>query len=135
MRKCLLALVPACAYAPHSFVDLGTEFPGARFTTACLDVSVARGQDALAQGALVQYTFGNRCAHAVTVDLASVRVTGDGQLLRAYDPKGEIKPLSIDAYWQGKELIEYRGEASALCVEVSGIEAEARTAERWVCAS
>lgn len=133
--RLLLALVPACAYAPHSFSNLGTPFPGERFTTACLDVSIARGEDKLAEGAVVEYTFGNRCAHSVTVDLATLRVTGDGTLLRPFDPRGELKPLAIDPYWQGRELIEYRGQAASVCIEVSGIEAEARTAERWVCAS
>lgn len=135
MRLALLAVVSACAYAPHSYSNLGTPFPGERFATACLDVSIARAEDPRAQGAVVQYTFGNRCAHAVTVDLATLRVTGDGELLRAFDPRGEIRPLAIDAYWQGKELIEYSANAASVCVEVSGIEADARGAERWICAS
>jgi len=135
MRWALLANVAACAYAPHSYSNLGTPFPGERFTTACLDISIARAEDPRAQGAVVQYTFGNRCAHAVVVDLATLRVSGDGALLRAFDPRHELRPLAIDAYWQGSELIEYSGTAAAVCVEVSGIQADARGPERWVCAS
>jgi hypothetical protein len=133
MRKILLALVPACSYAPHSFENLGTPFPGQRFTTECLDVSVARTSDKLATGPVIEYSFGNRCTHAVTVDLASVRVTGDGLRMRAFDPKHELRPMQIDAFWQGSEKIEYREQATSLCIEVSHIQADAPTAERVVC--
>lgn len=138
MRLSILTLVPlgwGCAvYSPRSFHDLGTPFPGHRVSTACLDVGIARTQDAVAHGTIVEFSFGNRCAHAVTVDLASVRVRAGGILLHAHDPRREIEPLGLDAFWQGHELIEYNGADSGdVCVEIGGIEAGARNAERWVC--
>ncbi len=143
-----LACVPLVAscyyYKPNSFAQGREPFPGKRVTLACLDVAVTLADDPLAtQGPVVRYTFGNHCTHAATVDLGAVRVIGrapDGsaQPLHAYDPKHELAPLPLDAWYDANEEIMYVADAGSLapnvvCVDVGAAERVATPREHWVC--
>lgn len=123
----------ACAtYHAGSFESAGEPFLGERSTAGCLDLAVDVKRDTVATGPVVQYSFGNRCDRAATVDLANVRVTGrtaSGEEVQmvAYDPYGEIRALPLDARSYGRERIEYRtardfgGDVIAVCVGIRSI--------------
>jgi hypothetical protein len=127
------AATAACAtYRAGSFEASGEPFLGERTTAGCLDLAVDVARDAVATGPVVQYQFGNRCDHAATVDLGSVRVTGrtasgDEVTMVAYDPYHDIRPLPLDARAFGRERIEYRtsrdfsGDVIAVCVALGAI--------------
>lgn len=137
MRAVLTAtLLAACVYVPDSFHGPLAPFPGKRVSLGCIDLAVTLTDDARAvHGPVVEYSFGNRCGHAVVVDLASVHVIDSaGTLLSAYDPRHEIKPLRLDALWSGSERIEYRGTTTdTVCVDVGELDRSAPTAPNWVC--
>lgn len=135
-------------YAPHSFTDLGTPFPGAHVALGgCIDLAVGYAEDAQTgpRGRVIEYSFGNHCYHHVDVDLASIRAVeyGADQIVRplvVFDPRHELRPLSLDALWLGHERIEYDAvdvaagaPGSAICVDVGGLDRSAPTQERWVC--
>jgi len=114
----------ACGYRAGS---LHPADPGSGRVTVvdCLDVMVEPIADAEATGAAVAISFGNRCDHAVRVDLAAVRAVGrfaDGsrRSLVAYDPDGAIHAGRLDPRRAGREAIEYQdpGDAAARPVEV-----------------
>ena len=109
-----VAVAGGCGYRPGSFRgDLaGGGFNGERATVGCLDVAVAgrwsRGP-AIAQA--VQLDFGNRCDRPVVVDFSALRAFGRddggrGHPLRIRDPRGEIRPLSLEARTVGREVLE-----------------------------
>jgi hypothetical protein len=136
----VLALaLAACTYHAGSFATrTGGAFPGTRLTRGCLDLAV------LVSPPHVTYSFGNRCAHHVTVDLASVRViardaAGGVTELTAYDPRHEIRPAALDALLAGWETIAYGPPAAipadlaAMCVDVGGVDADVPRAPRWIC--
>ncbi len=143
MRLCLLAFVPGCAfYAPSSFRDTFTPFPGMQLATSCLDVAVAIASDELTTNPIVEYSFGNRCARAVTVDLAHLSVVGklsDGSTvhLTARDPNHELRPLALGGWTAGQERIEYEalsmGVLLSVCVDFANIEVEDPGAPHVVC--
>ena len=140
VRCASLAFLAGCVYHPGSFHGVLHEFPGTPVALGCIDLAVARTHDARATGPVVEYSFGNRCLHAVVVDLAAVRVVERGapgveMPLVAYDPRHEIVPLRLDARWRGDERIEYRGGdgGGAVCVEVSGLDRSTPQAPTWIC--
>ncbi len=144
-----LALAPlvgaGCSYKPSSFDYYWHPFAGQRLTGACLDLGIGRDDQGYTLGPVIGYTFGNRCEHRVTVDLASLRVVAhgiDGSVtpLHAYDPNAEIRPATLVALGAGQELIEYRDSAGTpaartadVCVDIGAIEPESPRGERWVC--
>ncbi len=140
----------ACyVYAPRSYADLGTPFPGAHVQLGgCIDLAVGYAEDAQTgpRGRVVEYSFGNHCFHHVDVDLATIRAVeyGADQLVRplvVYDPRHELRPLSLDALWLGHERIEYdavddvaaSAPGSTICVDVGRLDRSAPKQERWVC--
>lgn len=137
----LPVLCAGCFYQPGSYRALGTPFVGKRVELACLDLAVAQTEDAEALGRVVSYSFGNRCWHEISVDLASIRAVGryaDGvRVLHPYDPHHELRPLQLDALWKGNEEIEYLAEdgsvPSEMCVDVGGVDRTGDRQETWVC--
>jgi hypothetical protein len=127
-----LGLAGCLAYSPGSFRRGGDAFEGQLVRLDCLELGVAGQHDAVAPGPVVSYEFGNRCDHAIAVDLGAVRATGrtpDGHevALVAYDPYREIKPLRLEARSYGHERLEYRKAVDLgidlvqVCVELEGI--------------
>jgi len=138
MRIALLscALI-GCAYKPGSFASGQNGFPGQRATVGCLDVAVERRTD-FPIGPVLGYQFANRCDHPTTVDLGSLAVVGRDAAgaevaLRAYDPRAELHPVSIEARNIGAESLAYPvGQAIAqICVDVATFGQE-RPAH-WLC--
>lgn len=126
-----------CFYSPGSFHGAVSPFAGKRMTLGCIDLAVTLTDDARAPGPIVEYSFGNRCLHAATVDLSAVRAViyadaGATTEVHAYDPKHEIKPLQIDALWMGDERISYQGATAGnvICLDVGPI---AQQPSQWVC--
>lgn len=138
MRIALLscALI-GCAYKPGSFTLGVNEFPGQRATVGCLDVAVERRTD-FPIGPVLGYQFANRCDHPTTVDLASIAVIGRDAggaevALRAYDPRSELHPVTLDARNVGAESLAYpatRG-MTQVCVDVATL-ASSRLSQ-WLC--
>ena len=130
-----LALVTGCAYDAGTFRTLGLEFDGQPLTLGCLDLSVGRARDSFAQGALVSFTFGNRCEHRVTVDLVGVRAVAHGATLTPWDPRAELAVATLPARSVGQEVFEYRGARpdEPICVDVGGITHDVPRVEKWVC--
>jgi hypothetical protein len=153
--------VCACGYQPGSFAgDATSAFAGARATVGCLDVSVAgrwsrassTGQTAtgqMATGQTVVVDFGNRCDRPVVVDFTTLRAFGRDaggreHPLAIYDPRREIRPLSLEARSAGREVLELRRQATAgattarvlsACVDVGRLTRDAAPAPRWLCVS
>jgi hypothetical protein len=148
--------VCACGYQAGSFAgDATSAFAGARATVGCLDVSVAgrwsrassTGQTATGQAVVVD--FGNRCDRPVVVDFTTLRAFGRDaggreHPLAIYDPRGEIRPLSLEARSAGREVLELRRQAAAgataarvrsACVDVGRLTRHAGPAPRWLCVS
>jgi len=139
MRLALVSVVVAgCSYKAGSYGYMSNRFPGQRLTVGCLDLSVSRLADT-ADGAVLQYQFGNRCERATQIVLAVMTKgrTSDGHEhpLVAYDPDGEIVPRQLDGRSFGNETIEYRAESgdpvAEICIDVAKI--VETTPERWLC--
>jgi hypothetical protein len=137
MRAAISLLVLAgCFYAPNSYHGAVSAFSGKRVPLGCIDLAVGLTDDERAPGTIVEYSFGNSCLHAVTVDLSAVRAivyndaTPTGEV-HPYDPKHELKPLRLDALWYGRERISYQGAAGdVICLDVGPI---AGQPSQWVC--
>jgi hypothetical protein len=142
----VLAVVPACViYSPGSFDDTLSPFIGKRVELRCLDLALALTDDARATAPVIAYSFGNHCATETIVDLSTVRVLGrypDGTArpLVAYDPRHEIVPLQLDAWWRGHEQIEYRPtlgtvQPTVVCADVGKLDRDRSPphGERWIC--
>jgi hypothetical protein len=140
--------VCACGYQPGSFAGNSASGASARATVGCLDVSVAgRWSRVGATGQTVVIDFGNRCDRAVVVDFTTLRASGrdaGGQehRLAVYDPRREIRPLSLEARTAGREVLELRRPVSAgataahvrsACVDVGRLTPDAAPAPRWLC--
>src|SRR5947209_6860595 len=67
----VFAVLADCAYKPGSFAYSDKAFTGQRVSVGCLDVSVERRID-IPIGAVLDYTFANRCDHALAIDLHAV---------------------------------------------------------------
>ena len=134
-------LAAGCSYHAGSFRDRAGAWPGTTTTVGCIDVAVATADEAGIAGSVVAYAIGNRCAHRVVVDLGAVRAVArdiDGRevTLAAYDPRGELRPLPLNANWSGRARIAYRGDdatVTSICVDVGGIDRSAVTGDRWIC--
>lgn len=132
----LLAAV-GCSYRPGSFEAIGHAFAGQRVTLPCLDVAIARRPDG-PLGSVIAYELGNRCEAPVTVDLGAATVVGRTRhaaiALTAYDPRHELRPLSLDGGAVASEAIEYRALVPVafgdVCVEAGRI---ATGAGAWTC--
>jgi hypothetical protein len=141
MRAAWSCLVLAgCFYAPNSYRGPLGEFTGKRVSLPCLDVAVTLTDDDRATAPVVEYSFGNRCLHAVTVNLAAIRVVarddaGNTRDLAPYDPKHEIVPLPIDALWSGTEEIEYPQASSSdtICIDLAKLDGSSDEPPNWVC--
>ncbi|NVB82978.1 MAG: hypothetical protein HOV81_31660 [Kofleriaceae bacterium] len=140
MRAAVLSIaLIGCAYRPGSFSHPRQGFLGQRTTVGCLDLSVERRPDLTGGGTVLAYEFGNRCDHATTVDLASVVVVGrtyDGaeRRLSPYDPRAEIRSLSIDGRTAGREAIAYpdaTAHFAEVCVDAASLADQ--TPARWLC--
>lgn len=127
-----LGLTACATYSPGSFAARGESFTGELTTVGCLDLAVAGTRDSVAPGPIVDFQFGNRCDHAVHVDLGAVRATGrtasgDEIALVPYDPYGEITRQKLEARGIGRERLEYRNardfgtDVALVCVEVGAI--------------
>ena len=137
----------ACVpYNGGTFVDRDGTFPGIAVVLGCIDLAINRVVDPNKVGSVLQYSFGNRCHRAVTIDLESVSVVARddrGVLTRlvSYDPRHEIQPLDIGAGWSGRERIEYLApfqadsdlRTAAICVDVAHIDRGNVSATREVC--
>ncbi len=102
-----------CGYQQGTFRDRGGPFAGEHVTVGCLDVAVARHQDAAVVGSAIAYAFGNRCDRPARVDLGAIVVVGrtaSGRevAMYPYDPQGELRPARLEARRIGREVIEYR---------------------------
>ena len=139
----LAATASACAYEPSSFhYPLLGELAGARATTGCLDVAVARVTSVEAEGPVVSIAFGNRCDRAVVVDVTRLRFTGRDEAgrdwpLRLVDPRSEIRPYPMEARVAGRELLELRGGPPVapreVCVDIGGLAANGASRAEWLC--
>lgn len=124
-----LLFVAACGYRGGTFRDPMGSFGETRRTVGCLDVGVGVTTDAMAEGPVLAYGFGNRCDRAAVVDLGAVVVTGrtlDGEevALTPYDPAGELRALRIDARRTGREQIEYGGAVAVamICADLGAVD-------------
>jgi hypothetical protein len=140
VNRLLLVVLVGCTYYPDSYRDFRGSFPGTRQTVGCLDIAVDKGSDALAEGPVLSYGFGNRCRHPVTIDLATLHVRGrteDGvdRDLIAFDPQHELRPEPLDAMFAGRENIEYVSTQPIVqvCVDIGSIDGSREHDERWVC--
>lgn len=139
----LPALAAGCAYHPGSFHEpMGPEFAGERVTVGCLDVAVARHDDAVVEGPAIAYEFGNSCDAPARVDLGAIVVTGrttSGRevAMYPYDPDGVIRPGRLEARRYGREIIEYRAPVAErvvmACVDVAPIAGDPAVRSRVVC--
>jgi hypothetical protein len=139
----LAVLVGGCVYNPDSFHFGVSAFPGKRVKLPCLDVTATLTDDDKATSPVVLYSFGNRCTHAAIVDLGAVRAIGrypdgTGRELHAYDPRHELRPLPIDAWWRSDEEIMYVADAGTIapnvvCVDLGSAERVTAPAPHWVC--
>lgn len=143
MRAVLVLALSGCFYNPGGYHFATSPFPGKRVALPCLDVAVTLTEDDRATSPVVQYSFGNRCTRATTVDLGAVRAIGrydDGRevALHAYDPRQELRPLPIDPWWADSEEIMYVPDGDGanppvVCVEVGAAERVPQHDEHWVC--
>ena len=135
-----VVFVAGCAYQPGSFHSPSRSFAGAHATLGCLDLAIERRPD-VQVGAVLAYSFGNRCDDPTLVDLASARVvssTGDGRdqvHLAPYDPGRVIAPRQLDGRAVGGEAIAYMSQAPVdhLCVDAASIVHAFE--EQWLCFS
>lgn len=142
VRPCHLLIsctaLSSCAYRAGSYENGGGVFPGTRTTTGCLDLAIAVVPHVSKPGPVLQFSFGNRCTRAISVDLTALRVvarddTGFERPLVPYDPRNELKPLELEAALSARELIEFRDPygpyfskaATTICIDVGGVTPDA----------
>jgi hypothetical protein len=83
-------------------------FAGAVAASSCLDVAIAGEWPTAASGPVLAVSLGNRCEHALHVDLRELHVaTPAGGLLALYDPDHEIVPTTMVARSHGRVELEY----------------------------
>jgi len=142
VNRLLLLALASCSYKAGSFGDFRGAFPGTHQTIGCIDLAVGRSADPAASGPAISYSFGNRCLHPVTIDLASIHARGhdaDGleHALVAFDPLQELRPLPLDSLFFGRETIEYSARIPLpiydVCVDIGGVNGDEPHSETWVC--
>ncbi|MEZ4399807.1 MAG: hypothetical protein R3B06_07300 [Kofleriaceae bacterium] len=126
-----VGLAGCATYSPGSFAVRGERFTGSPTTVGCLDLAVAGQRDPIARGPVVAFQFGNRCDHAVHVDLGAVRATGrtaDGTrvAMAAFDPARALSAQKLEARRFGRQRLEYRSlradaDVIEVCLEVGAI--------------
>lgn len=143
MRSALLALLltAACGrpYEAGSFEGGRVTFEGGRGSAGCLDLAIDAGYEKCPEeaecpaGPVATIAMGNRCHHAVTIDLEQiVFVSRPGQRhLRIADPNDEIHPADLDGRARASERFELIGGspdevATMVCANLSRI-----TEPRW----
>jgi hypothetical protein len=140
MRSFVLVLIAGC-YAGH-FATITGPFVGTRVSVGCLDVAIALTEDDLAPSPIISYELGNSCFHETMVDFSAVHVvatTADGRqlVLSPFDPRGELKPLQLDAWTAGDERIAYRSDdafvPTTVCVDLGRLDANHPTDPQWRC--
>mgnify|MGYP001568164607 CR=1 FL=1 len=138
----LTVVATGCSYRAGSFADTAGSFPGPRVALPCLDLAVALIHIPSATGRVIQYSFGNRCHSAISVDLTAARViardpSGTEVALHPYDPRGELRPLPLDGLRSGREQIAYLGPApvsvGSICVDLAGVDRSSKAAPDRVC--
>lgn len=138
-----VGLLGCATYSPGSFAARGESFTGQLTTIGCLDLAVAGSSDAVAPGPIVEYQFGNRCDHAIHVDLGAVRAlgrtsSGEQVALVPYDPYSELSRQKLEARGFGRERLEYRTardfgtDVMEVCVEVGAITENGHASELCV---
>jgi hypothetical protein len=122
------------------YSTLTKPFVGTRASVGCIDVAVALTEDQTAPGPIVAYQFGNHCFHQAMIDFTAVSVvatTHDGTKLelQAHDPRGEIKPMQIDAWTAGDERIAYdtTGQVDQVCVDLGRFDGNRDAGPYWKC--
>lgn len=110
----ILALASGCSYRSGSLLETPDSPTRIARQRGCADVAVTLADDARVTkpSALVVYSFGNRCDHSETFDLARAVVTGvtaEGTSieLAPNDPSGRVHPELLEADAEGKELVRY----------------------------
>nr|HEX4316058.1 hypothetical protein [Kofleriaceae bacterium] len=141
----LVAAAGGCnEYHAGSFTSIRDRWPGERVALPCFDVAVAAHREPGVDGPVVRYSFGNRCEHDATLDLAAAHVVardvdGREQALDVVDPGGELHAVAVPARVWGSEQLSYapaRGAAVAqLCVDVGALERAGDAAPRWLCSA
>ena len=114
------------------------KFDGQRVALSCLDISIIRRADT-PDGVVIEYQFGNRCEHPSPVVIPTVATGrtpgGKEREVFAFDPNGEIRPLTLDGRSHGAETIEYRPDDDygtvELCIDAAAIARE--TPAKTVC--
>jgi hypothetical protein len=139
MRAAVISIVLAGCYA-GDFSTATTPFVGTRANVGCIDVAVAMTEDQTAPGPIVSYQFGNHCFHQAMIDFTSVRVvatTRDGLELELHpnDPRGELKPMQIDAWTAGDERIAYDTPhpLEKICVDLGRFDGNRDAGPAWKC--
>jgi hypothetical protein len=141
LRTLAVVVLTGCFYG-GGYHTMLSPFPGKRVSLPCLDLSVAMTDDSRAPSPVIQYSFGNRCTHTTTVDLASIHAVGfydDNRTaeLTARDPDHELAALPIDGWWHGTEEISYQAsdgsEPKVVCVDVGRVDSASDGTPQWVC--
>lgn len=143
-RRGLLVLgLALCACGTQSS-SLRARSGGERATVGCLDVAVAAHRDAAIRHA-VEVQFANRCDRAVLVDFTALRAEGRGDgghrfAMLIHDPRGEIRPLELEARTTGREVLEVTSDRAApsparMCLDVGRIAGSPDGPPRWLCAA
>ena len=126
-----------CAYQPGSFAYPQQAFTGTQVTVGCLDLAVERRAD-LSLGPVLGYQFANRCDRATVVDLGAAVVVGRNAAgadvaLRAYDPRIELHPVTLDGRNVGAEALAYPSDRAMpqVCLDAASVVHAAPP--RWLC--
>ena len=135
-----IGFVLAGCYA-GDYTTVTTPFVGTRANVGCIDVAVAMTEDQTAPGPIISYQFGNHCFHQAMIDFTQVRVVAttrdDAQQieLHANDPRGEIKPMQIDAWTAGDERIAYDTPhpLEKICVDLGRFDGNPDAVPAWTC--
>jgi hypothetical protein len=127
--------IAACAYKPASPQTPSQDFVGQRTQVGCVDIAVERHVDR-PSGAVLGYTFGNRCDHPAVIDLAWGTVIGrtaNGAEVALIPDDPEAGAIHLDANQAGSRSIAYPSQDSVgqLCVDVASL-AQQKPAQ-WLC--
>jgi len=126
----LISLISGCfpAYRPSPVASDNLR------TLGCLDLSFTVGGDGrIPDGSLLlDVQIGNRCSYPAALDLTALAIDArdaEGRVtsMRIYDPRGEIKPFTVDASISALERIRIDpspsngGELVTVCLDLSRV--------------